>query len=170
MDRRYPLQKIRTSSVLLTSMKKMGRAVQLSPISIREQRIARAREVLGLKQQHDRGDRADHGAARVYRATDGAKALQLLNSQDGRVLRKALQRLHVKWYHCETERLQSLLRAAGAPAKASNLVPQVVQACQACREWKRPWNANNLTHPWRKHSTRRCNSIFYSTGRFSSRR
>ena len=53
--------------------------------------------------------------------------------------------MHLKWYRCETERLQSLLRAAGAPAKACNLVPAVVQTCQVCREWRRPGNANKLT-------------------------
>ena len=50
-----------------------------------------------------------------------------------------------KWYHAETERLQTILRAAGAPPKACNLVPQVVQACQVCRPWRRPGQSNKLT-------------------------
>ena len=72
--------------------------------------------------------------------------LQLLRSYDESVIRKALQRLHVKWYHCETARLQSFFRAAGVPAKACNFVPQVVQACQVCRPWKGPGQANKLTY------------------------
>ena len=117
----------------------------MSQLSVREQRIAKARRVLGLKAQHDRGDQADQTAAEDHRTTDVAKVMQLLHSNEDSVLRKALQRLHIKWYHCETERLQSLLRAAGAPSKACNLVPQVVQACQVCRDWKRPSNSNKLT-------------------------
>ena len=38
------------------------------------------------------------------------------------------------------------MRAVGAPARACNLVLQVVQACQACRNWKRPGNADKLTY------------------------
>lgn len=118
----------------------------LSPVIVREQCIARAREVLGVKKQRDRGDRGDQGAAEDQRTIDVAQVLQLLRSQDDSISRKALQRLHVKWYHCETERLQSPLRAAGAPAKVCNLVPQVVHACQACRDWKRLGNSNTLTY------------------------
>lgn len=50
-------------------------------------------------------------------------------------------------YHCETERPQSLLRAAGAPSRACSFVPQVAQACQVCRPWKRPGQPNTLTLP-----------------------
>ena len=74
----------------------------LSPISNREQRIARARKFLGLKQQHDRGDQADQGAAEDRRTTGEAKVLQLFHSTDGSVLRNTMQRLHVKRYHRET--------------------------------------------------------------------
>ena len=49
-----------------------------------------------------------------------------------------MQQLHVKWYHVETERLQSLRRAAGAFPTSCNLVPQVVQSCQVCRPWRKP--------------------------------
>ena len=123
-----------------------GYADLLSPISIREQRIARARGVLGFKQHHDRGVQADPGAAEGHRTTGVAKVLQLLHSQDDPALREALQRLHVNWYFCETERLQCLLRAAGAPAKACNLAPQVVQACQVCRDWQHLGNSDKLIY------------------------
>ena len=76
-----------------------------SPITVREQRIAKARRVLGLKEQEDRGDQADQAAAEDHRTTYVTKVLQLLRSSDEATIRKTLQRLHVKWYHCETERL-----------------------------------------------------------------
>ena len=109
---------------------------QLSPVSVREQRVAKARRVLGLKASHqqvDRGDQADAGAAEDHRTTDITKVLQALHHNDDSIVRKAIQRLHIKWYHAETERLQTILRAAGAPARACNMVPQVVQGCQVCR-------------------------------------
>ena len=114
-----------------------GHEYGLSPINVRERRVARARRVLWLKSQHSRGDQADEVAAEDHRTTDVAKGLPVLHRTDEAVTRKALQRLHVEWYHCETERLQSLSKVAGAPSRARGLVPQVVQACQVCRPWKR---------------------------------
>lgn len=116
----------------------------LSPINIREQRVAKARRALGLKSQRDRGDQADQAAAEDDRTTDVNTALQLLHSQDEGVIRKVLRRLRVKWYHWETERLQSIFKSAGIRAKACNIVPQVMQACQLCRPWKRPAQTNKL--------------------------
>lgn len=81
-----------------------------SPISVWEERIAKARGAFGLKQNHNRGDQADQGAVEDHRVTDVAKVLQLLNFEEDSVLLKAIQRLHVNWYHCGTER-----SAAGAP-------------------------------------------------------
>ena len=126
---------------------KDGWADKLSPVTVREQRVARAREVLGLnKPKQDRGDQADQAAAEDHRHIDVSKVLQLLRSQDESVIRKALQRLHVKWYHCEIERLQPLPRAVGALSKAVNFVLQVVQACQVCRPWRKPGQSNKLTY------------------------
>ena len=116
----------------------------MSPIPVREQRIAQTRGILGYKRQHDRGDQVDQGAAGDHRTTDVVNVLQLLFSNDGSALRKALHMLHVKRYHCSTERFQSLFGVAGAPAKVCNLVPQVVQACQACRKWKRFGDSNEF--------------------------
>ena len=124
-----------------------GSIGRLCPITIREQRIAKTRRVLGLNKEHeDRGDQADQAAAEDHRTTDVTTALQLLRSSEEATIRKALQRHHVKWYHCETERLQSLLKAAGAPSKAINLFPQIIQARQICRPWKKPSQSNQLTY------------------------
>lgn len=122
---------------------------KFSPVTIREQRVARARQLLGLTElKQDRGDQVDQAVAEDHRTIDVSKVLQLLRSPGDRVIRKALQRLHVKWYHCETERLQSILRAAGVPAKVCNLVPQVVQASQVRRPWERPGQSNKLIYAW----------------------
>ena len=60
----------------------------------------------------------------------------------GNVVGKPLRRSHVKCLHCSTERLQSTWRAAGALARAP---PQVVQACQVRRAWRRPYDKNALS-------------------------
>ena len=57
-----------------------------------------------------------------------------------------MQRLHVKWYHCEIERSQSIFKAAGAPSRAVNLAPQVVQGCQVRRPRRRPGQSNKLIY------------------------
>ena len=80
---------------------------RLSHIFVREQRIAKARQVLGLnKELEERGDQADQAAAEERITTDVTKVLQLLRSPEEVTIRKAFQRLHVKRYHCPSERLQ----------------------------------------------------------------
>ena len=41
--------------------------------------------------------------------------------------------------------MQSILKAVGVPCRACGLVPQVVQAYQVCRPWKRPGQSNKLS-------------------------
>ena len=85
-----------------------GYVYRLPSIAVRERRIARARRVFGLYKQHqDRGDQADQAASEDHRSIDVSKVLQSLGSSDESVIRKALNIFHVKWYHCETERLRS---------------------------------------------------------------
>ena len=114
-------------------------------VTVREQRIAKARRAFGLnKDNHPRGDQTDQAAAEDHGMTDVANALQLLSPPGEATARKALQRLHDKVYHCEPGRLQSLLTAVGVPARACSLVPQVVQVCQVCRPWNRPGQPNKF--------------------------
>lgn len=141
-----PQNKIQDSIDVIDMDEGEGYIDPLSPMIVRGQRVAMARDVLGLKDQRDSGDQVGFGAAADHRTTDVAKVLQLLQSNGDTSLRKALQRLHVKWYQCETERLQSLLGAAGSSSKVCSFVPQVAHACQVCREWRRPGNANKLTY------------------------
>lgn len=42
--------------------------------------------------------------------------------------------------------LTNILRAIDVPPKVCNLVPQVIQACQSCRPWNKPGQANKFTH------------------------
>ena len=86
----------------------------------------RAKFSVSTNKHEDRGDQADHAAAEGHRTIDVTDVLQLLRSDDESVSCKVLQRVHVKCYHCEIERLQSLLRVAGTSSKAVNLVLQVV--------------------------------------------
>ena len=123
-----------------------GYTGKLSPITAREQRVTKARRILGLnEQQQDRGDQTDQAAAEDHTTTDVAKALRLLFHAGEPIARTALQRFHVKWYHCGSAKPQSLLRAAGAPPRACNSVLQVVQACRVCRPWKRLSQSHKLT-------------------------
>lgn len=94
----------------------------ISPVNVREQRVAKARRVLGLKSQRSSGDQADQVATNEDRTTDVHKALQILHSREELVIGRALQRLHVNWYHCGTERRLSSFRPAGALARACYLV------------------------------------------------
>ena len=67
----------------------------------------------------------------------------LLNPDDG-LVKKALMRLHVRWWHATTEQLSQTLRAAGSPPRAISMIPNVVNGCQICRNWKRPSNRTTL--------------------------
>ena len=64
-----------------------GFDVKLSPVTVREQREARARKLLGLNNKADRGDRADQAAAEDHRTTDVAKVFQQFRSEDDSVIR-----------------------------------------------------------------------------------
>ena len=63
----------------------------LSPVIVLEQRVAKARRILGFhKPQHSRGDRAEQAVAEDHRTTDVSKVLQLLRHQGGAAVREAL--------------------------------------------------------------------------------
>ena len=70
---------------------------RLSPVIVREQRVAKARRIFGLNEpQRSRGDHADQKAADDHRTIDVAKVLQSLHHADDSAVRRAFQRLHVK--------------------------------------------------------------------------
>lgn len=51
---------------------------------------------------------------------------------------------------CNYQQLQQTLRAAGAPSRAVNVIPAVINACQACRHWKKPppHSTLSITFDW----------------------
>ena len=64
----------------------------------------------------------------------------MLRNPDDSLVKKALMRVHVRWWHATTEQLSQTLRAAGSPPRAPSMIPDVVNGCQICRNWKRPSN------------------------------
>lgn len=98
------------------------------PVSIREQRIVRARRVLEFKQQRDRADQVDHVVAEDHGTTDVNEVLQLLQSQDDIVFRKAPL--------CNRT-VTIIIESRWCAATGCNLVPQVAQVCQARSRKKR---------------------------------
>ena len=73
------------------------------------------------------------------------QVLRALHRLNDSIAKKALQRLHIRWWHASIEQLTNVLKAAGAPPRAVNMIPAVVGACQVCRTWKRPSNRSILT-------------------------
>ena len=108
-----------------------------APASARE-RTSQHRERRRATQLADASHQSDHSAVEDWRTLDVQKALETLKSDDAGVRRKALQRLHIRWWHVPSEAFQRTLRVAAAPARAVAEVPSVVQACSICRDWRRP--------------------------------
>ena len=51
-----------------------------------------------------------------------------------------LRKLHTRWFHCSSERMVNMLRAAGCDKETLSAVPGIVDTCKACRAWRRPTN------------------------------
>ena len=69
---------------------------------------------------------------------DLGTSLQLLRSIRPNVVRRALRKLHIRWYHASARRMATLLTAAGVSPTAIALVPDIVDTCAICRAWTRP--------------------------------
>ena len=69
---------------------------------------------------------------------DVGRALQELRSGQPGVVRRAMRRLHLRWYHAPVARMETLLQAAGLPQSVISLCRQVVDTCQVCRSWSKP--------------------------------
>ncbi|CAE7581720.1 RE1 [Symbiodinium sp. CCMP2592] len=52
--------------------------------------------------------------------------------------RRILRKLHLRWFHCSSDRMQRLLRAAGLPKDVCDLVPAINDTCRVCQHWARP--------------------------------
>ena len=73
------------------------------------------------------------------------KAVSALRSPDQATRKKALQRLHIRWWHASTEQLTRTLTAAGVLAEGVADIPAVVQCCLICRDWRSPGPRNMAT-------------------------
>jgi hypothetical protein len=71
---------------------------------------------------------------------DLGRCLRALKSERTSIIVRALKRLHIRWYHCSSARMQALLQAAGVPKEALNLIPSVCSSCTSCRAWQKPSN------------------------------
>ena len=69
---------------------------------------------------------------------DVQASLRGLRHADEAGRRRILRKLHLRWYHCGTEKLTSLLRAAGLGKDILDLIPEIVDTCRVCRRWARP--------------------------------
>lgn len=71
---------------------------------------------------------------------DLGRALRALRSTDRALQARALKRLHIRWWHCSVERMTQLLKAAGIPRSAIDMIKPVVSCCRVCRAWQKPSN------------------------------
>jgi hypothetical protein len=76
--------------------------------------------------------------APVWRKFDLGTSLQLLRSTRPGVVRRALRKLHIRWYHAPSRRMATFLTAAGVSSGIVALVPDIVSTCEICRAWSRP--------------------------------
>ena len=69
----------------------------------------------------------------------------MLRSTDESIVNHALRKLHVRWFHCTSSRMASMLKAAGIPDKTLKLIDAVVSTCKICRLWTRPTNKSHTS-------------------------
>ena len=69
---------------------------------------------------------------------DLGRVLQDLRSVREGVVRRALRKLHIRWFHASAQRMKTLLTAAGVSPEIMVLVQQIVDTCDICRNWTRP--------------------------------
>ena len=69
---------------------------------------------------------------------DLRRSMRLLHSSDEAVVKRTLRRLHIRFWHAAAAKLVEILRMAGAPRSALNLVKDIVDTCRICRAWQWP--------------------------------
>ena len=61
-----------------------------------------------------------------------------LRSGTPEMQRRLLRRLHVRWWHASTTKMQHLLRQAGIRGPVIDLVKDICNTCRICRDWTPP--------------------------------
>lgn len=66
----------------------------------------------------------------------GHALMQLRSIREG-IVRRALWRLHLCWYHASNKRMRNLLEAVGVAPSVLNMIPSIIDTCSLCRNWQR---------------------------------
>ena len=90
-------------------------------------------------------------------------ALQQLRSIREGVVRRTLRKLHIRWYHCPSRKMQNLLEAAGVRPEVLSLVPSIIDTCSICRNWQRvgPKSATTTRLPTAFNAEVQVDLLFY---------
>ena len=108
---------------------------------------ARERRMAALRfRQSDAEVQASADGQEDWRTFDVSKALTALRSPDPAIRRKALQQLHLRWWHAGASAMKRTLAPAGAPTQALAEIDAVVQACGVCRKWATPTEKTIVSH------------------------
>ena len=76
---------------------------------------------------------------------DLGASLRALRSDSIPQQNRALRRLHLRWWHASTSRMESLLKAAGVSADVLKRIAPTVESCAICRMWQRPGHRSITT-------------------------
>ena len=76
---------------------------------------------------------------------DLGTALRDLRSENPAIINRALQRLHIRWWHASSARMSSLLKTAGVSDHVIKQISTIVSTCKICRLWTRPNNRSMVS-------------------------
>ena len=69
---------------------------------------------------------------------DVGNTLRALRNYGPTVQRKLIRKLHIIWWHASAQAMTRLLKRAGVPKEALEIIPDIVDTCAACRAWSLP--------------------------------
>ena len=69
---------------------------------------------------------------------DISRSLRLLRNGDPAQQQREIRKLHLRWWHGTRKQMETSLGAAGAPQRALDMIPDVIEKCRECRAWSRP--------------------------------
>ena len=69
---------------------------------------------------------------------DVQASFRSLRQSDEAGRRRILRKLHLRWFHIGTDKMQKLLKCAGLGKDVLDLVPSIVDTCRVCQHWARP--------------------------------
>ena len=55
------------------------------------------------------------------------------------VRRRALRKLHIRWWHASKAAMTKLLERAGVPQYTLKIIPSIIDTCRCCRMWTTPY-------------------------------